>query len=49
VLGPKNTSFGMNDGSDQTKVLTTGPGIYQIQIQPGLDNARWSFTVEDWY
>jgi eukaryotic-like serine/threonine-protein kinase len=49
VLGPKNTSFGMNDGSGKTKVFTTGPGVYQIQIQPGLDNARWSFTVEDWY
>jgi len=30
-------------------VFKTGPGIYQIQIQPGIDNARWSFTVEDWY
>ncbi len=49
VLGPTNPSFGMNDGSGQTKVFKTGRGIYQIQIQPGLDNARWSFTVEDWY
>jgi serine/threonine-protein kinase len=49
VLGPTNASFGMNDGTGQTKVFNTGPGIYQIQIQPGLDNARWSFTVEDWY
>jgi serine/threonine-protein kinase len=49
VLGPSNASFGMSDGSGQTKVFKTGPGNYQIQVQPGLDNARWSFTVEDWY
>jgi hypothetical protein len=49
VLGPKSSSFGMNDGSGQTKVFQTGPGIYQVQIHAGLDNARWSFTVEDWY
>lgn len=49
VLGPKNESFGLHDGSGQTKVFSTGPGLYQIQIQPGLDNTRWSFTVEDWY
>jgi hypothetical protein len=30
-------------------VFKSGPGIYQIQIQSGLDSARWSFTVEDWY
>ena len=49
LLGPTNASFGMSDGTGQTKVFKTGPGIYQIQIQPGIDNARWSFTVEDWY
>jgi hypothetical protein len=49
VLGPTNASFGLNDGSGQTKVFTSGPGLYQIQIQPGLDNARWSITVEDRY
>ncbi len=49
VLGPHPDSFGMSDGSGKTKVFDGGPGSYQIQIQPGLDNARWSFTVEDWY
>jgi hypothetical protein len=49
VLGHHSDSFRMSDGSDKTKVFTGGPGLYQIQIQPGLDNARWSFTVEDWY
>jgi serine/threonine-protein kinase len=49
VVGHKSDSFGMSDGGEKTKVFTGGPGDYQIQIQPGLDNARWSFTVEDWY
>ena len=49
VVGHHSDSFGMSDGSDKTKVFTGGPGLYQVQIQPGLDNARWSFTVEDWY
>ena len=49
VVGHHSDSFGMSDGSEKTKVFDGGPGVYQIQIQPGLDNARWSFTVEDWY
>jgi eukaryotic-like serine/threonine-protein kinase len=49
VIGHHNDSFGMDDGTGKTKVFDGGPGLYQIQIQPGLDNARWSFTVEDWY
>jgi serine/threonine-protein kinase len=49
VVGSSNESFGMSDGTGQTKVFKTGPGLYQIQIQAGLDNTRWSFTVEDWY
>jgi hypothetical protein len=49
VLGPTNASFSLSEGSGQTKVFKSGAGAYQIQIQPGLDNARWSITVEDWY
>ena len=48
VVGPSNASFNLNDGSDQTRVFKGGPGVYQIQIQSGWDNARWSITVEDW-
>ncbi|MBV9607335.1 MAG: PASTA domain-containing protein, partial [Solirubrobacterales bacterium] len=44
-----DTSFGMSDGGSETRVFNTGPGEYQIAIKPGLDDARWSFTVQDWY
>jgi serine/threonine-protein kinase len=42
-------SFGLNDGGQQTRVFKTGHGEYQIAIKPGLDDARWSITVQDWY
>ncbi|MBV9945116.1 MAG: protein kinase [Solirubrobacterales bacterium] len=48
VVGPSNASFDLNGGSNQTRVFKSGPGVYQIQIQSGWDNARWSITVEDW-
>jgi PASTA domain len=49
VLGPgANTTFDLNDGSSQSKVFKAGPGVYQVQIQAGWDNARWSIQIEDW-
>ncbi len=48
VVGPSNASFDLNDGSGQTRVFKSGPGVYEIQIQPGWDNSRWSITIEDW-
>jgi hypothetical protein len=29
-------------------VFKTGPGLYQIDINPGWDDARWSIEVQDW-
>jgi hypothetical protein len=50
VLGPgTNKSFGLSTGSGKTRVFNTGPGIYQITIGGGWDNASWSVEVEDWY
>jgi eukaryotic-like serine/threonine-protein kinase len=43
-----NRSFGLNSGSDKTKVFQTGPGLYQIDVNPGWDDARWSIEVQDW-
>jgi eukaryotic-like serine/threonine-protein kinase len=43
-----NQSFGLGSGSGKTKAFTTGPGLYQIDVNPGLDDARWSIEVEDW-
>jgi hypothetical protein len=41
--------FDLNKGSAQTQVFKSGPGLYQISIQPGSDTARWSVEVEDDY
>jgi eukaryotic-like serine/threonine-protein kinase len=43
-----NQSFDLSKGSSKTKVFTTGPGLYQIDINPGWDDARWSIEVQDW-
>ncbi len=50
-LGADSTdqSFGLNDGGSETRVFKTGPGLYQINIKPGWDSARWSVEVEDWF
>jgi serine/threonine-protein kinase len=43
-----NQSFGLSSGTGKTKVLKTGAGLYQIDINPGWDDARWSVEVQDW-
>ena len=50
-LGSDTTdqSFGLHGGSSETRVFKTGPGEYQINISSGLDSARWSIAVEDWF
>ncbi len=46
--GTTNQSFDLSSGSGKTKVFRTGPGAYQIDINPGWDDARWSIEVQDW-
>ena len=52
VLGlganPTNQSFDLGSGSSKTRVFKTGSGLYQIDVNPGWDDARWSIEVEDW-
>ena len=43
-----NQSFDLSSGSGKTRVLKTGPGLYQIDIKPGWDDASWSIEVQDW-
>src|ERR1700729_201115 len=43
-----NESFDLGSGSGKTKVFKTGPGLYQIDVTPGWDDARWSIEVQDW-
>ncbi len=44
----RNESVGLGSGSGKTKVFKTGPGLYQIDVNAGWDDARWSIEVEDW-
>ncbi|MGA2012319.1 MAG: PASTA domain-containing protein, partial [Solirubrobacteraceae bacterium] len=41
--------FGLNDGGDQIRTFATGPGLYQIDVTPGGDDADWSVEVQDDY
>ena len=41
--------FGMNDGGEQTQVVRSGPGLYQVRITPGSDTTRWSVQIADYY
>jgi serine/threonine-protein kinase len=47
--GSTDQSFDLSDGDSQARVFKGGPGRYQIGIQAGWDNARWSITVQDWF
>jgi hypothetical protein len=47
--GPALSGFDLNDGSAQTQVFGSGPGLYQLTVSPGDDTARWSIQVQDYY
>jgi hypothetical protein len=49
TTGGTVSQFDLNDGSGQTRVFSSGPGVYRISLIPGSDNARWSIQVEDDY
>jgi serine/threonine-protein kinase len=36
-------------GSGQTATITSGPGLYQVQVSRGGDSVRSTFTVQDYY
>jgi serine/threonine-protein kinase len=42
-------TFDLSDGHRQAKTFDTGPGSYAVKVNPASGDARWSFTVEDWY
>jgi hypothetical protein len=42
-------SFDLAEGDRRTRIERSGPGVYQIQISPGSDDARWRVTVDDYY
>ena len=41
--------FDLSDGSGEGQNFNTGPGSYQIKVNPASGDARWSFIVQDWY
>ncbi|HTX33239.1 MAG TPA: protein kinase [Solirubrobacteraceae bacterium] len=47
--GATVNQFDLSQGSGQTQVFHTGPGVYQISISPGSDSAGWSIQAEDDY
>jgi hypothetical protein len=47
--GSTETQFGLSDGGSQTNVVHSGPGLYQVKVTPGSDNANWSMDIQDYY
>jgi hypothetical protein len=41
--------FDLSDGTNESQVFATGPGSYQVHIDPSSGDARWTFAVQDWY
>jgi hypothetical protein len=41
--------FDLSDGTSESPVFATGPGSYQVSVDPASGDARWSFAVQDWY
>ena len=47
--GENHGTVWTRDGGRQTRVLRSGPGVYQLEVSPGGDTARWSMWIEDYY
>jgi eukaryotic-like serine/threonine-protein kinase len=41
--------FDLDEGSARVWTFKSGPGVYEIAITPGSDNARWAVRVQDYY
>jgi eukaryotic-like serine/threonine-protein kinase len=49
AAGSYVAGFGLQNGSNQEQIFSTGPGSYEIQVTPGGDDAGWSAQVQDRY
>ena len=47
--GSQLDNFDLSDGIGESQMFATGPGSYQITVDPASGDARWSFAVQDWY
>ena len=43
------SQFSLGEGGDQTQAFNSGPGVYEINVASGSDNASWSIRVQDDY
>jgi serine/threonine-protein kinase len=41
--------FNLGSGTAQTQTFQTGPGVYQVAVSPGSDQAAYSIAVQDYY
>ncbi len=41
--------FGLSSGTAQTRSFQSGPGVYQVLVTPGSDQAGYSIAVQDYY
>ncbi|MDQ6606434.1 MAG: protein kinase [Actinomycetota bacterium] len=53
VVNPHNgttlSTFDLNNGSDNTQTIRAGPGLFEIKVSPGSDQARYSIQIQDYY
>jgi hypothetical protein len=47
--GSSIDSFSLDEGTDRTRQLASGPGVYEISVSRGSDTARWSIQIQDRY
>jgi eukaryotic-like serine/threonine-protein kinase len=47
--GATGDKFDLNDGDTQTRVIRSGPGMYEIKVSPGSDTTAWSLSAQDYY
>jgi eukaryotic-like serine/threonine-protein kinase len=47
--GSTVSPFSLGNGTGRIQTFQSGPGVYQIEVSPGDDTARWSIEVDDYY
>jgi eukaryotic-like serine/threonine-protein kinase len=49
ATGSAINPFSLGNGTGRIQTFQSGPGLYQIEVSPGHDTARWSIEVDDYY
>ena len=45
--GDEVDSWSLDRGAGKVRTVESGPGVYQVEVTPGDDAARWSMEVQD--